>query len=299
VAAVSRNPNQLDLFASGPNGRVYTSWWTAGSDWSGLGDKWRDVGGVFPVGAPVSAVSRNPNQLDLFICGNDGRVYTSWWTAGSDWSGLGDNWRNIGGIFPAGAPVAAVSRNPNQLDLFICGNDGRVYTSWWTAGSDWSGLGDNWRNIGGIFPAGALVAAVSRNPNQLDLFICGNDGRVYTSWWTAGSDWSGLGDNWRNIGAPIATLTAQPQSNQLGYDVNYAGHSFPNGVRVDLRLAGLTGHTAPLWVAGATADNNGDISGAFSFLCTSHFPSDATLQVEDQQGPYIIASTPVNFNCTP
>jgi hypothetical protein len=33
-------------------------------------------------------------------------------------------WRNIGGIFPPGAPVAAVSRTPNNLDLFITGNDG-------------------------------------------------------------------------------------------------------------------------------------------------------------------------------
>jgi len=36
-------------------------------------------------------------------------------------------------------PVAAVSRAPNLLDLFITGPDGVVYTSWWTAGSDWSG----------------------------------------------------------------------------------------------------------------------------------------------------------------
>src|SRR5271165_5903705 len=39
----------------------------------------------------------------------------------------------------------------------------------------------------------------------------------------------------RQIGAPIggpATLTAQPQSNQLGYDVNYAGQGFPKGVTV-------------------------------------------------------------------
>src|SRR5262249_13225910 len=68
------------------------------------------------------------------------------------WSGLGDKWRNIGGVFPAGAPVAAVSRNPNQLDLFICGSDSLVYTSWWTAGNDWSGLGDKWRRIGGKLP---------------------------------------------------------------------------------------------------------------------------------------------------
>lgn len=37
-----------------------------------------------------------------------------------------------GQFFPPGAPVAAVARNPDQLDLFITGNDGKVYTSWWS-----------------------------------------------------------------------------------------------------------------------------------------------------------------------
>jgi hypothetical protein len=73
---------------------------------------------------------------------------------GPDWSGLNDNWRGIGGFFPPGACVTAVSRAPDHLDLFITGNDGRVYTSWWSSGSDWSGLNDNWRGIGGFFPRG-------------------------------------------------------------------------------------------------------------------------------------------------
>ncbi|EPY04470.1 hypothetical protein PAALTS15_25004, partial [Paenibacillus alvei TS-15] len=58
------------------------------------------LGGIFPMGAPVSAVARTPNNLDLFLVGNGGRVYTSWWSAGSDWSGINDNWRSLGGIFP-------------------------------------------------------------------------------------------------------------------------------------------------------------------------------------------------------
>lgn len=154
-------------------------------DWSGLGDRWRNIGGVFPAGAPVAALARQPGILDLFVVGNDGRVYTSSWVEGvTDWSGLGSRWRNIGGVFPVGAQVAAVSRKPGQLDLFVTGNDGRVYTSWWTEGvTDWSGLGDRWRNIGGVFPNAARVSAVARRPDQLDLFATGNDGIVYTSWW--------------------------------------------------------------------------------------------------------------------
>jgi len=92
------------------------------------------------------------NHLDLFVTGNDGRVYTSWWHEGQDWSGINNNWRAIGGFFPVGTTVTAVARETDQLDLFITGNDGRVYTSWWHEGGDWSGINNNWRPIGGFFP---------------------------------------------------------------------------------------------------------------------------------------------------
>ena len=50
--------------------------------------------------------------------------------------------------------AAAVARESGQLDCFITGNDGRVYTSWWHEGHDWSGINNNWRPIGGFFPVG-------------------------------------------------------------------------------------------------------------------------------------------------
>lgn len=227
VSAVSRYQNQLDLFVTGNDGVVYTSWWTAGSDWSGINNNWRPIGGFFPVGAPLAAVSRHGDQLDLFVIGNDGVVYTSWWTAGSDWSGINNNWRPIGGFFPVGAALSAVSRHQDQLDLFVIGNDGVVYTSWWTAGSDWSGINNNWRPIGGFFPQGAVVSAVSRHRDQLDLFVVGNDGVVYTSWWTLGSDWSGINNNWRPIGGffppgtPVTVVSRHQDQLDLfviGYD---------------------------------------------------------------------------------
>jgi hypothetical protein len=216
IAAVTRNPDHLDLFITGNDGRVYTSWWHQGNNWSGANDNWASIGGFFPPGAPISAVTRNPDHLDLFITGNDGRVYTSWWHQGSDWSGIHDNWASIGGFFPPGAPVTALARNPDHLDLFVTGNDGRVYTSWWHQGGNWSGIHDNWAPIGGYFPPAAPIAAVTRNPDHLDLFITGNDGRVYTSWWHQGYEWSGIHDNWASIGgffpnrAPVTALARNP-----------------------------------------------------------------------------------------
>jgi hypothetical protein len=200
LAALARTPDHLDLFVTGGDGRVYTSWWHDGHEWSGINNNWAPIGGLFPVNAAVTAVSRRPDHLDLFVTGGDGRVYTSWWHEGHQWSGVNNNWAPIGGFFPAGAPVTAIARTPDHLDLFITGGDGRVYTEWWHEGHQWSGVNNNWAPIGGFFPAGAPVSAVARWPDHLDLFITGNNGIVYTAWWHQGFDWSGINNNWFPIG---------------------------------------------------------------------------------------------------
>ena len=221
VSAVARTPDNLDLFITGNNGVVFTSWWRPGSDWSGVNNNWRAIGGTFPHGAPVSAVARTPDNLDLFITGNNGVVFTSWWHPGADWSGLGNHWKNIGGVFPPAAPVSAVARRPDNLDLFITGNNGVVFTSWWHPGADWSGIGDHWTNIGGVFPPGAPVSAVARAPDNLDLFITGSNGVVFTSFWNPRDGWSGLGNHWTNIGgvfpagAPVSAVARTPDNLDL------------------------------------------------------------------------------------
>src|SRR5450755_4187327 len=78
-------------------------------DWSGIYDNWRPIGGVFSAGAKISAVARTPNNIDLFVVGNDGVVYTTWWSTNSDWPGVNNDWRAIGGFFPPGAPISAVA----------------------------------------------------------------------------------------------------------------------------------------------------------------------------------------------
>jgi len=200
ITAVSRNADHLDVFVMGNDGRVYTSWWHAGSDWSGAADSWTSIGGFFPSTAALSSIARYPDHLDLFVTGNDGRVYTSWWHEGQAWSGVNNTWTSLGGYFPAGNAVSVSARTPDNLDVFVVGNDGRVYTSWWSAGQPWSGVNDTWTSLGGFFPVKASVASVSRGPGNLDLFIVGNDGRVYTSWWSAGQSWSGVNDSWTGIG---------------------------------------------------------------------------------------------------
>jgi hypothetical protein len=184
-ALVGRNPNSRNRRASGRDSSnpLFTpnkGGWPM-PDWSGIHDNWRSLGGP-PTGARglVTAVARKPDHLDLFVIGHDGRVYTAWWVAGSDWSG----WRAIGGFFPRHSSVTVVARTPDNLDLFVVGDWGTVYTSWWSQGNDWSGVNDSWRSLGGFFPSSRWVAAVARTPHNLDLFMVGGDGQVYTSWWS-------------------------------------------------------------------------------------------------------------------
>jgi hypothetical protein len=132
ITSVTRDPNKLDVFVVGGNGTVYTAAWdqyVKESEWRG----WWPIGDMkAPPGSAVSAVSRDPNKLDVFVVGNNGRIYTAAWdqnVSQGKWRG----WWNIqdGKDCPPGAPVSAVSRDPNKLDVFVVGNNGIVYTAAW------------------------------------------------------------------------------------------------------------------------------------------------------------------------
>ena len=220
---VARNPNHLDLFVTGTDGRIYSCWWDASGGWAA----WFNVsGGRAALGSKVTAIARNPNHLDLFVTGTDGRIYSCWWDQSGGWSA----WFNVsGGAAALGSPITAIARNPNHLDLFVTGTDGRIYSRWWDQSGGWSAwfnvsggaaalrLADHgggaqsqsprsvrhrhrradllllvgqsggwaaWFNVsGGAAALTSEVTAIARNPNHLDLFVTGTDGRIYSTWW--------------------------------------------------------------------------------------------------------------------
>jgi hypothetical protein len=188
IAVVSKNPGQIDIFAVGEDGGAYTAWWSSEEGWGG----WRRVAsGAFAQQTPIAAVSKSPGQIDLFAVGSPdgpdgfGGVYTAWWNAEDDWSG----WSRVAfGAFAQQTPIAAVSKNPGQIDLFAIGGDGGAYTAWWNAEDDWTG----WKRVGsGIFAQQTPITAVSKSSGEIDLFAVGEDGRVYTAWWNGNwNDWT-------------------------------------------------------------------------------------------------------------
>src|SRR5439155_644725 len=131
VAAVSRNPDHVDVFWIGPDGAVGSTWW----DRNGPGP-WATP---FPItrhgaasdGRLDATGSDEPHHGNVFWIGPDGAVGSTWW----DRNGPGP-WATPFPITPPGAardgsPVAAVSRNPDHVDVFWIGPDGAVGSTWW------------------------------------------------------------------------------------------------------------------------------------------------------------------------
>jgi hypothetical protein len=139
---------------------------------------------------PITAVWRNPDHLDLFMTGSDGRVMGTFFENDAwqpEWYPLAPE----SGRAAPGQPITAVWRSGNNhLDLFMTGHDGRVMTRFFE--------NDQWRS--GWFPLapasaqvmpGQPITAVWSNPNHLDLFVAALDGRVMSisfngSRWLAG-----------------------------------------------------------------------------------------------------------------
>jgi hypothetical protein len=213
-----RNSSSLDVFSIGRDGRIMAAAWeqqVLEGQWRGW---WHIRGGKTSKNAKVASVSRDPNKLDVFVVGNNGRIYTAAWDKKvneSEWRG----WWSIGELVaPPGSAISAVSRDPNKLDVFVVGNNGRIYTAAWdqnVSQGKWRG----WWNIqeGKDCPPGAPVSAVSRDPNKLDVFVVGNNGRIYTAAWdqnVSQGKWRG----WWNIqegkdcppGAPVSAVSRDP-----------------------------------------------------------------------------------------
>ncbi|OJJ65462.1 hypothetical protein ASPBRDRAFT_201794 [Aspergillus brasiliensis CBS 101740] len=241
ITAVSRAPSHLDVFACGNDGQVYTSWWIRGSGWQDT--KWKNLGGDFSPGAKVSAVARHSEHLDLFMCDANGCVKTAWWS--SEVPG----WSSLRGWVPARAQIYLYNGLASTEQI------GKRFLAWgsgeepglsglegWVAWGQRllpSGLvSTDWEQIGEGFPAGADVAAVACKEDRLDLFVCGNDGKVYTTSWTKDSGWE---DRWKPLNghfSPGAKITAVAQPH-------------PHYEQIDLFICGADGSVK-------TSRRNGD-----------------------------------------
>jgi len=208
VAAVSKGPDQLDIFIAGPGGHVGWAVWDQAVA-NGAWQPWARVLDMeVPQAAHLCAVSRKPGRIDLFAVASDGTIATvSRHTHWGGWLPIAD------GKAAPGAPVTAVSRDANSLDVFVVKADGGIYTAPWDQDID-GGLWRAWQRVGEleVKPA-SQVAAVARASDKLDVFIIGKEGGVWTAAWDKSGGWNA----WRKIpngqatpGSSIAAVSRAP-----------------------------------------------------------------------------------------
>ncbi len=235
VSALARNPNHLDLFVVGFDGGIYSAWWDQNVNnarwnlWFRIGPAWANV----PTNSVVTAIARKPDQIDLFVVGHDGGIYSTWWNPADGWE-INHNWFRIGPAWanvPTNSVVTAIARKPDQIDLFVVGHDGGIYSTWWNPADGWES-NHNWFRIGPAWanvPQRSVVSAIARKPDQIDLFVVGHNGGIYSTWWNPNDGWE-INHNWFRIGPDWANVPTRSEvtavaRNPRQLDLFVVGHN--------------------------------------------------------------------------
>jgi hypothetical protein len=137
IGAISRQENQIDLFAVNMKGEVRSAAWSPSANQGKWGGWWRitESNGSFALGTPISVVSRSKSHLDVFAVGLDGCVWSAAWGPQTEhkWRG----WWKIGNVkSPQRSFVTTASRGINNIDVFVRGYDGEIWSQYW-GGADW------------------------------------------------------------------------------------------------------------------------------------------------------------------
>ena len=200
------NDTHLDLFVTGPDGTVWSTWWRLAKLATmvlNLEQPSNDATG----GNGHCAWRSNDTHLDLFVTGPDGTVWSTWWEAPGWQQPWFPIWNNV--LMQPGATVTALWRSNNtHLDLFVTGPDGTVWSTWWEDLPSWQPWFSIWNNV--LMQPGATVTALWRsNDTHLDLFVTGPDGTVWSTWWEDLPSWQPWFSIWNNVlMQPGATVTA-------------------------------------------------------------------------------------------
>lgn len=136
---------------------------------------WKRIGNqIASPGAQVTAVRSRPGHIDLFVVGQDGKVYTTWGAKNRSWQ----DWFPIGTqSVSSGAQITAIASEEDRLDLFAISRDGSICTIYWD-GKRWH----DWLPVGNLkVPLNSQVSAIAARNYHLDLFVTGADKNVFST----------------------------------------------------------------------------------------------------------------------
>jgi hypothetical protein len=174
----------VDLFATGTDGAVWSTWRDNATDWV----PWFLIHPEIKMqpGATVTALAPPwGNHIDLFVTGTDGAVWSTFWEKDTGWV----NWFLIHPEIKMqpGVTVTALVTRQGHYDVFVTGTDGAVWSTWWESATGWA----PWFLIHPEIKMqpGATVTPLLPHPDYIDLFVTGTDGAVWSMNWEPDTGW--------------------------------------------------------------------------------------------------------------
>jgi len=188
LAAVVNNGGEVELFARGRDGEIYTRM-ADGGNWTSLGGK---------LTSGPAAMARADGAIDVFARGTNDEMYQKT-RRGSTWS----KWTSLGGILTS-APAATERRGTGIIELFHRGTDNGLWLQTFRPGQGWSGH----VSFGGSLASAPAV--VSRIDGWADLFVRWSDNTIRQRYHDGNNNtWSGWFETprqWLTLSAPSATV---------------------------------------------------------------------------------------------
>jgi hypothetical protein len=194
--------DKLYVFVTGSNGHLYVRWW------DGLHWRWDDQGlpeAAKAVCSPavVTFSDRGTQFIYVFITGNDGHLYVHWWN-GARWSwadqGLPAPTIPSGSVRSVSTPAAItyMQGTTRLFYTFVIGDDGQAYANWWN-GAQWNWAAQGAPTYTALISTPSVITSVENGVQQINMFVTGDDGHLYTDWWD-GTRWQ-----WSDQGNPLGT----------------------------------------------------------------------------------------------
>lgn len=170
----------VDLFVTGTDGAVWSTFFEGHSDWA----RWFTIHAEVKMqpGATITALQPFEGHVDLFVTGTDGAVWSTFF------ENDGGGWRPWFTIhaevrMQPGSTVTALQPFEGHVDLFVTGTDGSVWSTFFEKNGGWS----PWFLVRGHtrwtprMKPGATVTALRPFEGHVDLFVTGTDGSVWST----------------------------------------------------------------------------------------------------------------------
>ncbi len=246
-AAVSHDPQYIDVFVRASNGHVYQAYTQNGGMTHGGWADWGAAPAPYTFYGKPTVASWGASRLDIYTGGQDAAghrtlFHRSWDNgAASSWTAVTTNY------VPASSP-AATSWGPSRIDVVQLGQDGLLHQLTSTDGTNYSQQA--WPSVATTLVGDPDIGSHQRG--YLDAFIGDVGGQIWHAWQYPSGQFTPHG--WDALGSPPSVVMRTPSNPAVvgmgDYRLRVRMTGSDGSVWMNMYDYGWTGWQPVLWQGG-------------------------------------------------